>query len=69
MRSMATCGRCDRISKSGVNVPACGAGYCLGCRTCDCEARVVERTGLECFLMKPAHLFGGDSQVCDGCMP
>ncbi|WP_082041114.1 MULTISPECIES: ImmA/IrrE family metallo-endopeptidase [Microbacterium] len=65
-----TCGRCDRIFQVwGQRCAACGAGYCPDCGKCDCETRVVERTCLECFLMKPAQLFTGDSRVCDDCMP
>ncbi|HEX3679941.1 MAG TPA: ImmA/IrrE family metallo-endopeptidase [Galbitalea sp.] len=60
-----TCVNCGEVFKSWDQpCDICNAIRCPECGRCECPSRVAERQCTECFLIKPAHQFVGESKVC-----
>ncbi len=65
-REWHTCVTCGHLMRTyGHEVCAiCKDPKCPDCGRCACPSRVAERTCTECFLVRPAQFFVGDSIVC-----
>ncbi|MCU1579996.1 MAG: hypothetical protein JWP19_2200 [Rhodoglobus sp.] len=65
-----SCVNCGHVMRTyGAEIcPTCGDPKCGECGRCACPSRVSERTCRNCFTIKPAQLFKGDSEVCRECL-
>lgn len=64
-----TCVNCGHVMRTygAEYCETCKDPRCADCGRCACPSRVVERTCIRCFEIKPAHLFTGDLAVCMDC--
>jgi Zn-dependent peptidase ImmA (M78 family) len=64
-----TCERCEWVYKQvGQRCELCGVQKCPECDACDCPSGLRERTCDECFLIRSAEQFDGDSSTCRECL-